>query len=58
MIPILNTLDNQNNKISKLKKIDFSKLNNLNFKNLELNRYPIVKILNKLPDKSSFNMRQ
>ena len=53
MIPILNTLDNQNNKILKLKKIDFSKLNNLNFKNLELNRYPIVKILNKLPDKSS-----
>ena len=54
-IPIFNTL-NLNNKMF-LKKtdhnIDIKKLNNLAFKNVDKNKFPVVKILNKLPNKNS-----
>ena len=53
IIPIYNTIYSNEKKILKTKKIDFEKLNKLNFQNLNTKRYPIVKILNYLPNKSS-----
>ena len=52
-IPIFNTLYFNNNKILKSKKIALNSLNNLNFKIIELKRFPIVKLLNFLPPKQS-----
>ena len=52
-IPIYNTIFTEEKKKLKTKKIDFEKLNNLNFKKLEIARYPVVKILNNLPNRSS-----
>ena len=52
-IPIYNTIFTKEKKKLKTKKIDFEKLNNLNFKKLEIARYPVVKILNNLPNRSS-----
>ena len=53
VIPIYNTIFTNEKKKLITKKIDFEKLNNLNFKKLETTRYPVVKILNKLPNRSS-----
>jgi len=47
-IPIFNTLYNKNKKIfSILDKIDFEKINNLNFKKVDLKRFPSVKLIKK-----------
>ena len=37
----------------KSKKLDFSIINNLNFENIDLKRFPVVKILNVLPNNDS-----
>ena len=54
-IPIYNTL-NLDNKMFKSKNnqgIDIKKLNNLAFKNVDKNKFPVVNILKKLPNKNS-----
>ena len=52
-IPILNTL-NSTQKISfNSKKIDLGKLNNLELSEIDNNQFPLIKILNKLPNKES-----
>ena len=52
-IPIFNTLYLNDDKKLKSNKIDINSLNNLNFKNIELKRFPMVKLLNLLPSKQS-----
>ena len=52
-IPIFNTLYSNNDKKLRSKKIDIDSLNGLNFKTVELKRFPIVKLLNFLPPKQS-----
>ena len=52
-IPIFNTLYlNSDQKIIS-KKINIEALNNLDFKKVSIKRYPMIKLLKKLPDKSS-----
>ena len=51
-IPIANSLHFSNKPIQS-KKIDLQILNNLEFQEIDINRYPAVKILNKLPEESS-----
>ena len=51
-IPIYNSLYDSNRLIDS-KKLDLKILNNLNFQNIDSKRFPIIKILNKLPEKSS-----
>ena len=52
-IPIFNTLYLNNDKKLKSNTIDINSLNNLNFKIVELKRFPMVKLLNFLPSKQS-----
>ena len=52
-IPIFNTLYNQSDKSIKSKPVDFFGLNNLNFSNVDLKKYPMVNILKYLPEKNS-----
>jgi 1-deoxy-D-xylulose-5-phosphate reductoisomerase len=52
-IPIFNSLYHDTNKSIKSKKIDFKKLNNLNFSEVNYEKFPLVKIINNLPDKNS-----
>ena len=52
-IPIFNTLYINSDKKLKSKKIDITSLNNLNFKKIDIKRYPMAKILNLLPPKQS-----
>ena len=52
-IPIFNTLYTNNDKKLKSKTIDINSLNNLNFKTIEFKRFPMVKLLNILPQKQS-----
>ena len=52
-IPIFNTLYSQSDKKIKSKPIDFFKLNNINFSNVDLKKYPMVNILKYLPEKNS-----
>ena len=52
-IPIFNTLYTNNDKKLKSKAIDINSLNNLNFKTIEFKRFPMVKLLNILPQKQS-----
>ena len=52
-IPIFNTLKFNDDKLIKLKKIDFRKLNNLNFQNVNKNKFPSIKLLKLLPKKNS-----
>ena len=52
-VPIFNTLYSNDNKKLKSKKIDIDKLNNLNFKNINTKRYPMIRLLNLLPSKHS-----
>ncbi len=52
-IPIHNTLFNKFEKQINSKKINLKILNNLNFQEINLKRYPILKLLNYLPKKSS-----
>jgi len=52
-IPIFNTLYFNTNKIIKNSKLNIDLLNNLNFKKVDKFRFPLVKVLNKLNNKSS-----
>ena len=52
-IPIFNTLYQKYNKYIKSNSIDIFKLNKLNFNNVSLKRYPMVKILKILPKRNS-----
>ena len=52
-IPIFNSLYESNEKIIKTKKLDFSVINDLNFNSIDLKKFPVVKILNILPDNHS-----
>ena len=52
-IPIFNTLYLDDDKQLNSNTIDINSLNNLNFKIIELKRYPMVKLLNLLPSKQS-----
>ena len=52
-IPIFNTLYSNNNKQLKSNTININSLNNLDFKIVELKRFPMVKLLNFLPSKQS-----
>ena len=52
-IPIFNTLFFNQNKKLKSKKIDIKTLNNLSFCDVNLKRYPMVKLLNFLSNKTS-----
>ena len=51
-IPIFNSLYSSNNSINS-KKLDFKTLNNLDLKKIDQKRFTVIKILNKLPEKSS-----
>ena len=51
-IPIFNSLYSSN-KIINSKKLDFKSLNNLDFRNVNFQKFPIVKVLKILPDNSS-----
>tara|TARA_B100001057_G_scaffold225167_1_gene225456 strand:+ start:1271 stop:2434 length:1164 start_codon:yes stop_codon:yes gene_type:complete len=48
-IPIYNSVYFEKNKKIKSGSLDFKILNNLNFQKVELNRFPLVKLLKKLP---------
>ncbi len=52
-IPIHNTLYSKETKILNLKKIDLNLLNNLDLKKIDLKKFPLVKIINTLPNKVS-----
>tara|TARA_B110001450_G_scaffold131672_1_gene123818 strand:- start:7490 stop:8017 length:528 start_codon:yes stop_codon:yes gene_type:complete len=52
-IPIFNSLYSKNQKIIKSKKLNFSIINNLKFENVNIKKFPIIKILNMLPSKDS-----
>jgi len=52
-IPIFNSLYSKNQKIIKSKKLNFSIINNLKFENVNIKKFPIIKILNMLPKKDS-----
>ena len=52
-IPILNSLDLNCHGLIKTKKLDLMVLNNLDFKNVNMKRFPIVNVLNKVPNSSS-----
>ena len=54
-IPIYNTLfdDNKSHILNKSYSLDLNKLNNLSLNNVQLKKFPVVKILNLLPSKNS-----
>jgi len=52
-IPIFNSLYYDENKVYKSNILDFDILNNLNFKKVDLSKFPLVKILNILPKNPS-----
>ena len=52
-IPIFNSLYENDNKEILSKKLNFSVINNLNFKEINVNRFPVVKIIQNLPDKDT-----
>ena len=52
-IPIFNSLYNNESHNFKFEKIDFVKLNKLNFQNVNFKKFPINIILNKIPEKDS-----
>ena len=52
-IPIFNSFYRNNEKKISTKKIDFDILNNLNFTNVDLIKFPVVNILKKMPNKDS-----
>ena len=53
-IPIFNSIYADKNKIIKTSEIDIQKLNNLNFKKIDLKKFPIVSVLNNLPKKDFY----
>ena len=52
-IPIFNSLYEDKKKEIQSKKLDFSIINNLNFENIDLKRFPVTKILKKLSSNDS-----
>ena len=52
-IPIFNTLYQNSNKKLMSKKLDITKLNNLNFKNIDKKKFPVINILNQVSKKFS-----
>ena len=52
-IPLFNSLYEDNEKKITTKKLNFSIINNLDFKKVDIKKFPIVKILNKLPNNHS-----
>ncbi len=52
-IPIHNTLYSNENKIYNSKKLDLKILNNLSLKKIDKKKFPLVKIINKIPNKIS-----
>ncbi len=52
-IPIYNSLYHKTGKSFKNNTLNFNTLNNLNLKKVEENKFPLVKLLNKLPKNSS-----
>ena len=52
-IPIYNSIYYKKNKSIKTKPIDFKILNNLELKKVETTKFPLVKLLNKIPNRSS-----
>ena len=52
-IPIFNSLYKSNEKNIKSKKLDFSIINKMNFTKINLKKFPVVKILDMLPNKNS-----
>ena len=48
-IPIFNSLYNNSNKKIKTKKLDFSIINDLKFDKVDLKKFPVIQILEKLP---------
>ena len=52
-IPIFNTIYDNNKIYSNTIKMDFNKLNNLNFEYVKTNKFPIISLLRKLPNKHS-----
>jgi 1-deoxy-D-xylulose-5-phosphate reductoisomerase len=52
-VPIQNTLSNNIDNKTLLSELDINKLNNLNFQKVNDKKFPVVKILNKLPATSS-----
>ena len=52
-IPIYNSLPYKKNFILKTKELDIKKLNNLNFQKVDYKKFPLVKILSKLPKSDS-----
>ena len=52
-IPIHNSLYSEKSFFLKTKKIDLKKLNKLNFENVNYKKFPLVKILSKLPNQDS-----
>ena len=52
-IPIFNTISIKSNKKLKSKVINFEILNNLNFNKVDLVRYPMVRLLKHIPNRSS-----
>ena len=52
-IPIFNSLYHKSEKQIKSRKLDFSIINKMNLKKIDLKKFPVVKILDKLPNKNS-----
>jgi 1-deoxy-D-xylulose-5-phosphate reductoisomerase len=52
-IPIFNTLYSDFNKTIKTPKMDIKSLSNLNFKKVNISKFPIVNVIKKLPNKPS-----
>ena len=52
-IPIFNSLYNKNEKQIKSSRLNFSIINKMNFENIDQKRFPVVKILDKLPSNNS-----
>ena len=53
MIPIINSLYEENYKTISSKNLDLLKLNNLDLKNVDFNQFPVVNILKKMPKTDS-----
>jgi len=52
-IPIFNSLYQTSEKKIESKKLNFTIINNLNFESVDLDKFPVVKILNSLPNNDS-----
>ena len=53
IIPIFNSLYQNTKKEIESKKLDFSIINNLNFQSINLKKFPVVNILNEMPNNDS-----